>query len=32
MDVVLAELTAAQAGHARDSAAESEDGDVTDND
>jgi DNA-binding transcriptional ArsR family regulator len=32
MDVVLAELTAAEAGHAPDRAAESEDGDVRDDD
>jgi DNA-binding transcriptional ArsR family regulator len=32
MDVVLAELTAAEAGHARHSAAESEDGDGRDDD
>jgi DNA-binding transcriptional ArsR family regulator len=32
MDVVLAELAATEAGHARDSTAESEDGDVRDDD
>lgn len=32
MDAVLAELTAAEAGHARDSTAESEDGDVRNDD
>jgi DNA-binding transcriptional ArsR family regulator len=32
MDVVLAELTAAEAGHASDSTAESEDGNVRDDD